>query len=114
VASGVLVIAAMSTADASETVERLVALVPPHRQAAVRTGLGVALRAVVCQRLAPGPDGTGRRPEVRMVSGADRLGALALTAGAGGYGEEAGPDPLVEECSRPDAIAVGSPTATSR
>ena len=84
VASGVLVIAATGGAEPAEAVERLIARVPPHRQAAVRTALGGALRAVVSQRLVSGPDGTGRRAEVRTVSGTDRLAALVRAAARSG------------------------------
>lgn len=80
VASGVLVIAATAASDPAEAVERLLALVPPYRQAPMRTALAGALRAVVCQRLVPGPDGSGRRPQVRMVSGEDDIAALVRAA----------------------------------
>ncbi len=84
VASGVLVIAATGGAEPAETVERLIALMPPHRQAAVRPAIGGALRAVVCQRLVSGPGGAGRRAEVRTVSGTDRLAALVRAAAPSG------------------------------
>lgn len=80
VTSGVLVLAATSAAEPAEVVERLMALVPPHRQHAVGGALAGALRAVVCQRLVAAPDGGGRRPEVRMVAGSDRLAALVRAA----------------------------------
>ena len=94
-ANGVLVLAATAAADPAEAVERLVALHPLHRQATARAALAGCLRAVVCQRLVPREDGAGRRPEVVLYPGA--------------------PAPLREGAvSRPEAIAVGSPAATSR
>jgi twitching motility protein PilT len=94
-ANGVLVIAAVAAAEPAEAVERLVALHPLHRQGAARSALAGCLRAIVRQRLVPREDGAGRRPEVVIYPG--------------------GPAPLREgTASRPEAIAVGSPTATSR
>ena len=108
-ANSVLVIAATGAADPSEAVERLVALHPLHRQTAARAALAACLRAVACQRLVPREDGAGRRAEVVIV----RPPAVAGLARGGAY--PAVPTPLrAGSGSRPDAIAVGSPAATSR
>lgn len=110
-ANGVLVIAATTAAEPRETVERIVAIAEPHRRQAVRTALAGCLRAVVCQRLVARDDGHGRRAEARMVSGADRVRRLVLTDAQPAY---APPGPAPFAVSTPEAIAVGSPTATSR
>ena len=110
--NGVLVIAATTTADPSETIERLVAIAPSPRQRAVRAALASCVRAVVCQRLVAREDGDGRRAEARIVTGEERVRRLVL-ADAAPYA--AGPPPFaVGVGSTPDAIAVGSATATSR
>ena len=110
--NGVLVIAAMSTADPSETIERLVGLYPLHRQITARAALAGTIRAVVCQRLVPRDDGEGRRAMVQVVSGTDRVRHLVLRSGGDAY--PGGPAPFVGATSRPEAMAVGSPIATSR
>ena len=110
--NGVLVIAATTTADPSETIERLVAIAPSPRRRAVRAALASCVRAVVCQRLVAREDGAGRRAEARIVTGEEQVRRLVL-ADAAPYA--AGPPPFaVGTESTPDAIAVGSATATSR
>jgi twitching motility protein PilT len=110
-ANGVLVIAAMTTADPSEAVERLIAIAPSPRRRAVRAALAACLRAVVCQRLVAREDGAGRRAEARIVTGEEQVRRLVL-AGAAPY--VAAPPLEVGAGSAPTAIAVGSATATSR
>ena len=58
--TGHAVLASMHTTDAKETVLRLVEFFPPHEQGRVRAALGASLEGVVCQRLVPRADGTGR------------------------------------------------------
>jgi len=111
-ADGVLVIAAVSTADPSEAIERLVAAAASPRRRAVRTALASCVRAVVCQRLVAREDGAGRRAEARVVTGEEQIRRLVL---AGGVPYAAEPPPFEADAgSTPDAMAVGSATATSR
>lgn len=58
--TGHAVLASMHTTDAKETVLRLVEFFPPHEQGRVRAALGASLEGVVCQRLVPRADGSGR------------------------------------------------------
>ena len=60
---GHLVIAAMSTVTAIDSIDRFVELFPPHRQRQARSTLAATLRGVVSQRLLPraGGRGSGRR-----------------------------------------------------
>lgn len=111
-ANGVLVIAAVTTADPSEAIERLVALAPSARRRAVRAALAGCVRAVVGQRLVARADGRGRRADARIVTGREDVRRLVL-AGAGAYAAEPAPF-AVDAGSTPDAMAVGSATATSR
>lgn len=111
-ANGVLVIAAVSTADPSEAIERLVAAAASPRRRAVRAALASCVRAVVCQRLVAREDGAGRRAEARVVTGEEQIRRLVL---AGGVPYAAEPPPFEADAgSTPDAMAVGSATATSR
>ena len=111
-ADGVLVIAAVSTADPSEAIERLVAAAASPRRRAVRAALASCVRAVVCQRLVAREDGAGRRAEARVVTGEEQIRRLVL---AGGVPYAAEPPPFEADAgSTPDAMAVGSATATSR
>ena len=58
--TGHFVMSTLHTTDAAETVNRLVDFFPPHEQKQVRLGLAASLRGIVCQRLVPRADGSGR------------------------------------------------------
>ena len=51
--TGHLVLATLHTPNASQTVDRIVDVFPPHQQSQVRLQLSLSLRAVVAQRLLP-------------------------------------------------------------
>ena len=58
--TGHFVLSTLHTADAQETVNRIVDFFPPHEQQQVRVSLAGVLRGVVAQRLVPRADGLGR------------------------------------------------------
>ncbi len=58
--TGHLVLASMHTNDARETVHRLIEFFPADEQQRVRAVLAGTLEGVVCQRLVPRTDGSGR------------------------------------------------------
>lgn len=58
--TGHLVLSTLHTSDATETINRLLAVFPTHQQRQVRLRLADILRAVVSQRLLPRSDGSGR------------------------------------------------------
>src|SRR4051794_22425512 len=58
--TGHLVLSTLHTADAPETVNRIIEFFPPHMHQQVRSMLAGTLKGVVSQRLARTPDGTGR------------------------------------------------------
>ncbi|MCC7008333.1 MAG: PilT/PilU family type 4a pilus ATPase [Acidobacteria bacterium] len=58
--TGHLVFSTLHTLDAPETINRIVAVFPPHQQDQIRTQLARVLRAAVSQRLLPRADGQGR------------------------------------------------------
>jgi twitching motility protein PilT len=65
---GHLVIAALSTVSAVDSIDRFVELFPPHRQRQARTTLAGTLRGVVSQRLLPRAGGRGRVPAVEILA----------------------------------------------
>jgi len=58
--TGHFVLSTLHTADAQETVNRIVDFFPPHEQQQVRVSLAGVLRGVVAQRLVTRADGLGR------------------------------------------------------
>ncbi len=67
--TGHLVIATMHTADAVQSVERMINQFPEHRREQVAIDLGMSLLAVFSQRLLPRSDGTGMIPAVEVLIG---------------------------------------------
>ena len=65
--TGHLVMSTVHTLDAAETINRMIAVFPPHQHRQVRMQLASVLRAVVSQRLLPGVDGTGRSAAVEVL-----------------------------------------------
>jgi twitching motility protein PilT len=65
--TGHLVFSTLHTLDATETVNRIVAVFPPHQQKQIRLQLAGVLRAVISQRLMPRADGPGRSPAVEVM-----------------------------------------------
>ena len=69
--TGHLVFSTLHTTTATETVNRIVDFFPPHQQGQIRVSLASCLKGIVCQRLVPRTDGSGRVPglEVLVVNG---------------------------------------------
>src|SRR6266496_2240396 len=65
--TGHLVMSILHTLDATETINRIISVFPPHQQKQIRLQLGAVLRAVVSQRLVPRVDGKGRAPAVEVM-----------------------------------------------
>ena len=65
--TGHLVFSTLHTLDATETVNRIIAVFPPHQQKQVRIQLASVLKGVVSQRLLPTADGNGRAPAVEVM-----------------------------------------------
>ncbi|MBT3293517.1 PilT/PilU family type 4a pilus ATPase [Candidatus Peregrinibacteria bacterium] len=55
--TGHLIFATLHTPNASQTVDRIVDVFPPHQQTQIRMQLSLTLRGIVAQRLLPGADG---------------------------------------------------------
>jgi twitching motility protein PilT len=67
--TGHLVFSTLHTLDATETINRIIAVFPPHQQRQVRLQLASVLRAAISQRLIPRADGQGRVPAVEVLVG---------------------------------------------
>jgi twitching motility protein PilT len=65
--TGHLVLSTLHTLDAPETINRIVAVFPPHQQRQIRLQLAMILRAVISMRLIPRKDGKGRLPAVEVM-----------------------------------------------
>jgi twitching motility protein PilT len=67
--TGHLVFSTLHTLDATETINRIITVYPPHQQKQIRLQLASVLKAVVSQRLIPRADGTGRAPAAEVMIG---------------------------------------------
>ena len=65
--TGHLVFSTLHTLDATETVNRIISVFPPHQQRQVRIQLASVLKAAISQRLLPRADGQGRAPAVEVM-----------------------------------------------
>jgi twitching motility protein PilT len=65
--TGHLVFSTLHTLDATETINRIIAVFPPHQQKQIRLQLATVLKAVISQRLIPRVDGKGRVPAVEVM-----------------------------------------------
>ncbi len=65
--TGHLVMSTLHTLDATETINRIIAVFPPHQQKQVRLQLASVLKAIISQRLVPRADGQGRCPAVEVL-----------------------------------------------
>ena len=65
--TGHLVFSTLHTLDATETVNRIISVFPPHQQKQIRLQLASVVKAAIAQRLMPSADGTGRLPAVEVL-----------------------------------------------
>lgn len=65
--TGHLVLSTLHTTDATETVNRIIAVFPPYQHKQVRIQLASVLKAVISMRLVPRADGNGRVPAVEVM-----------------------------------------------
>jgi len=65
--TGHLVLSTLHTSDATETVNRVIAVFPPYQHKQVRIQLASILRAIISMRLVPKADGKGRVPAVEVL-----------------------------------------------
>ena len=65
--TGHLVFSTLHTLDATETVNRVISVFPPHQQKQIRLQLASVLKSVISMRLVPRADGNGRVPAVEVL-----------------------------------------------
>jgi len=65
--TGHLVLSTLHTLDATETIQRIIAVFPPPEQKQIRLQLAGTLKAVISQRLVRKSDGQGRVPAVEVM-----------------------------------------------
>jgi twitching motility protein PilT len=65
--TGHLVMSTLHTLDATEAVNRIITVFPPHQQKQIRLQLASVLKAVISMRLIPRKDGRGRVPAVEIM-----------------------------------------------
>ncbi|MFH0933329.1 MAG: type IV pilus twitching motility protein PilT [Nitrospirota bacterium] len=65
--TGHLVLSTLHTTDATETVNRIIAVFPPYQHKQVRMQLASVLKAIISMRLMPKADGNGRVPAVEVL-----------------------------------------------
>src|SRR5574338_272353 len=65
--TGHLVFSTLHTLDATESVNRIISVFPPHQQKQIRLQLGAVLKAVISLRLMPRADNLGRVPAAEVL-----------------------------------------------
>jgi twitching motility protein PilT len=65
--TGHLVLSTLHTIDATETVNRIIAVFPPYQHKQVRMQLSSVLKAIISMRLMPKADGKGRVPAIEVL-----------------------------------------------
>jgi len=65
--TGHLVLSTLHTLDATETINRIISVFPPHQQKQIRLQLSQVLKAVISMRLVPRSDGKGRVPACEIL-----------------------------------------------
>jgi twitching motility protein PilT len=65
--TGHLVLSTLHTIDATETINRIIAVFPPYQHKQVRMQLAAVLRGIISMRLMPKADGKGRVPAVEVL-----------------------------------------------
>jgi len=65
--TGHLVLSTLHTLDATESINRIISVFPPHQQKQIRIQLAAVLKAIISMRLLPRADGLGRVPAVEVL-----------------------------------------------
>ncbi len=78
--TGRLVMSTLHTADAAQTVNRVLSFYPPHQHEQVRVMLAGTLQAAIAQRLVRRADGNGRVPAVEVMIGTGTIRECLLDA----------------------------------
>ena len=71
--TGHLVMSTLHTLDATETINRIIAVFPPFQQRQIRIQLSSVIKGVISQRLVPRADAKGRVPAVEVMIATNRI-----------------------------------------
>ncbi len=71
--TGHLVFSTLHTLDATETINRIISVFPPHQQGQIRLQLASIIKGVISQRLMPMADGKGRVPALEVLVSTSRI-----------------------------------------
>lgn len=71
--TGHLVLSTLHTLDATETINRIIAVFPLEHQNSIRLQLAGILKGIISQRLLPKADGKGRIPAVEVLVSTSRI-----------------------------------------
>lgn len=74
--TGHLVLSTLHTLDATETINRIVGIFPPHQQKQIRMQFASVMRGIISQRLVPKLDGKGRVPACEILVANSRIREL--------------------------------------
>ncbi len=104
--TGHLVFATLHTANAAQSIDRIIDVFPPHQQQQIRVQVSTVLEAVVSQQLLPNMQFTGHHADRRPVAAA--VGAAAARAvSVSSAGETRRKDwPALEELGRVPAVEI--------
>ena len=67
--TGHLVLSTLHTLNATETVNRIISMFPPHQEGQIRDQLAAVIQGIVSQRLIVRADGKGRVPAIEVLVG---------------------------------------------
>ena len=65
--TGHMLLSTLHTLDATETINRIISIFPPHHQKQIRIQLAAVLKAIISMRLIPMADNKGRVPAVEIL-----------------------------------------------
>ncbi len=102
--TGHLVFATLHTANAAQSIDRIIDVFPPHQQQQIRVQLASVLEAVISQQLLPNMQFMGGRSERRQVAAA--VGAAAARSGGTGGDGKRTHWPSLEEIGRVPAVEI--------
>jgi len=112
--TGHLVFATLHTANAAQSIDRIIDVFPPHQQQQIRVQVSTVLEAVISQQLLPNMQFTGHHAERRPVASAVGA-ATARAVSVSSAGESKRKDwPTLEELGRVPAVEIMMATPAIR
>lgn len=78
--TGHLVLSTLHTANAPQTINRILSFYPPHQHGEMRFLMATTLAAIVTLRLVPRADGAGRVPAVEVMVASETIKEMILDA----------------------------------